>query len=33
MISSVIGQEAFPEAFERLLENNTENKLQVAPAA
>ncbi len=31
MISSVIGLDAFPEAFGRLLENNTENKLQVAP--
>jgi (R,R)-butanediol dehydrogenase/meso-butanediol dehydrogenase/diacetyl reductase len=33
MISRVIGLEAFPEAFDRLLQNNTENKLQVAPAA
>ncbi|MGE3691174.1 MAG: zinc-binding dehydrogenase [Novosphingobium sp.] len=33
MISKTIGLEAFPATFERLLENNTENKLQVAPAA
>lgn len=31
MISSVIALEEFPELFGRLLENNTENKVQVAP--
>lgn len=31
MISSVVGLEEFPAVFGRLLENNTENKLQVAP--